>query len=423
MLTERARKAEFVELLLEDGLSAAGLSTVDRAFCRELVFGVVRWQAALDELISRKASRGKPPAEVRDILRLGLYQLFWLERVPDHAVLNESVELTRAAGFGRQSGFVNAVLRGYARERVETEALLEELRNSTPAIGWSHPDWLVEKWQRQFGETTTNALLEWNNKPPPAFARVNTLRVDAARLLESWRLKEDVSYDLVTRDWLPENLIFELKQHAPLPSLESFRNGWFYVQDPSTVLAATIVNPQAGESILDFCAAPGGKTTLIAQLAADKARIWAQDLSTSRLKLLRENCHRLGVSSIARIFMANDREAIVGSERFDKVLVDAPCSNTGVMRRRVDLRWRIKSEVLQQLGDTQLTLLQQAADFVKPNGRLIYSTCSLEPEENCQLIERFLQSRDGFSLDYERQLTPQIDRVDGAYVAAMTNAG
>ncbi|MGP8019487.1 MAG: RsmB/NOP family class I SAM-dependent RNA methyltransferase, partial [Limisphaerales bacterium] len=281
------------------------------------------------------------------------------------------------------------------------------------------------------------------------------------KLVEKWR-EENVEYDFVRRDWLEENLVFELKSHPPLASLESFQQGWFYVQDPGTLLAPRELNPRPGETILDFCAAPGGKTTFMAQLMNNRGRIVAQDVSEERLKLIRENCVRLGVTCVETILNptsptphpgplpsgegelssagrrngcnSSSKESSVavpspggkgqgeGGRVFDRILVDAPCSNTGVMRRRVDLRWRIQPQEISRLQQTQLDLLKRTAPRLKPGGILVYSTCSLEPEENQEVVKQFLHEHKDFKLGSERELLSFRDNVDGAFVAALVKA-
>jgi 16S rRNA (cytosine967-C5)-methyltransferase len=430
-----SRQTEFTEDLLERELANAKLSPLDRGLCHEIVYGIVRWQATLDWLIARKTNGREQKPALQNLLRLGLYQIFWLDRIPDHAAVHETVELAKQNGFGPQAGFVNAILRGYLREFDETKKILAELKISNPAIGWSHPEWLVEKWQKRFGVEKTTQLLEWNNTPPKNFARVNTLKIYAGKLIEKWRA-ENVEYDFVRRDFFGravspltadgahgvtrptdfENLVFELKSHPPLDSLASFCDGWFYIQDPSTLLAACKLDPQSGETILDLCAAPGGKTTFIAQLMRNEGRIVASDLSEERLKLVQENCQRLGVSCVETI---QNSKLKTQNLKFDRILADAPCSNTGVMRRRVDLRWRISPEEILRLRQTQLDLLKLAATELKPGGVLIYSTCSLEPEENSEVVKEFLRAHENFKLENERELLPFADNVDGAYVARL----
>jgi 16S rRNA (cytosine967-C5)-methyltransferase len=415
ILQRRQTHNEFTENLLESAFAQTRLSSADRGLCQELVYGVIRWQATLDWLIARKTDGREQKAALQNLLRLGLYQIFWLDRIPDHAAVHETVELAKRDGFGAQAGFVNAVLRGYLREAGETKKLLAELKTTQPAIGWSHPEWLVSRWQKRWGAERTTQLLEWNNTPPKIFARVNRLKTDAGKLLEKWR-EEDVEYDFVRRDWLEENLIFELKSHPPLARLESFQQGGFYIQDPGTLLAPCILAPQPGETILDFCAAPGGKTTFIAQLMNNQGRIVAHDVSEERLKLVRENFARLGVTCAEAI---QNSELKTQNSKFDRILVDVPCSNTGVMRRRVDLRWRIQPEEIERLRAMQQDLLDRAASAVKSGGVLVYSTCSLEPEENQEVVKRFLDEHRNFKLEFERELLPFVGGVDGAFVARL----
>ena len=459
VLQQRRAGGGFLEDLLENALHGAPLSHADRGLCQEITYGVVRWQATLDWLIARKTGGREQKPALQNLLRLGLYQIFWLDRIPNHAAVHETVELAKQNGFGTQAGFVNAILRGCLREQDETRKLLAGLKISQPALGWSHPEWLVARWQQRWGIEKTASLLGWNNTPPKTFARVNTLKFrrdelhesqtagggasvpasrlvrslalpkDAGDLLARWR-GENVEYDFVRRNWLEENLVFELKSHPPLKSLASFRDGWFYIQDPGTLLAVCQLGPRPGETILDFCAAPGGKTTFIAQLMNNQGRIVAQDVSDERLKWVQENCARLGVTCV-EVLERRSPTRLVGVQasacapdtlkrelqQFDRVLVDAPCSNTGVMRRRVDLRWRIQPEEIKRLSAAQLDLLQQAATQVKPGGVLVYSTCSLEPEENGEVVKQFLSEHAGFKLESERELLPFADNVDGAYVA------
>jgi 16S rRNA (cytosine967-C5)-methyltransferase len=313
---------------------------------------------------------------------------------------------------------VNAILRGYLRETEPTRKALADLKDTNPGTGFSHPQWLVEKWQKRFGAESARRLLEWNNTAPKTFARVNTLKTDATRVIEAWRT-EDVDYDFVRQgyDSRLENLAFEFKSHPPLKWLKSFQDGWFYVQDPSTLLAPFELAPRLGESILDLCAAPGGKTMFIAQMMNNDGRVVACDVSDERLALIRENSQRLGVTCVQTILAS--QLSITSDQKFDRILIDAPCSNTGVLRRRVDLRWRVTPEEVLRLQQSQLDLLRSGAAMLKPGGTLVYSTCSLEPEENSVVLQRFLEERKEFKLESERELLPFVDNVDGAFVARL----
>jgi 16S rRNA (cytosine967-C5)-methyltransferase len=409
VLRQRQPSGDYVEKSLDRELEKHPLSGPDRALCQELVYGMVRWQGTLDWLLAQKTGGRTQNVSIRALLHLGLYQLFWLDRIPDHAAVHETVELAKRLGFGPRAGFINAILRGYVREREQTRKALEVLKKSDPAIGYSHPKWLVERWEKLWGAKQTVHLLALNNKPSPVFARVNRLKTEVTRLTERWK-EEGVEFVESEYDWTDPHSVFELRSHPPLAKLGSFQDGWFYVQDPSTLLAVHQLDPQPGETILDLCAAPGGKTCFMAQRMRNKGRIVARDVQPERLKLLEENCRRLGATCVE----ISDAPGL-----FDRILVDAPCSNTGVLRRRVDLRWRIQPGEIERLSKDQANLLDRAAMELKPGGRLIYSTCSLEPEENKEVVQSFLKSHSNFELENERQLMPFTEDVDGAYVASL----
>jgi 16S rRNA (cytosine967-C5)-methyltransferase len=415
-LLQRDAGGDFMETRLEAALAESRLSAADRHLCQELAYGIVRWQATLDWLIARKTAGRVQMPMLQNLLRLGLYQIFWLDRIPDHAAVNETVELARQSGLHSQAGFVNAVLRGYLRESEATQRLLVELKTQQPYLGYSHPEWLVDRWQKRWGADRAAQLMEWNNRPPKSFARVNTLKADPAKLLTQWR-DEGVEYDFVRKDWIEENLVFELKSHPPFGQLPSFQQGLFYVQDPSTLLAARELDPQRGESVLDLCAAPGGKLTYLAQLMGNEGRLLAHETAPERLKLIEQNCARLGVTCVQTVLPStlNSQPSTV----FDRILIDAPCSNTGVMRRRVDLRWRIRPKEIGRLRATQAELLRQAASLLKQGGTLVYSTCSLEPEENGEVVNGFLGEHPDFRLERTRELLPFVEGVDGTYVVRL----
>jgi 16S rRNA (cytosine967-C5)-methyltransferase len=411
ILRRHGSGGEYVEKLLENELAERSLTPPDRALCQELVYGMVRWQMTLDWLIAQKTGNRPQNATLRLLLQLGLYQIFWLQRIPNHAAVHETVELGKRLGFGAQAGFLNAVLRGFIREREATILQLENLKKSDPPLGYSHPAWLVERWQARWGGAHTAQLLEWNNTPPPLFARLNLLMADFAALAAAWQ-QEGVEFEEQHWDWTGPNTMFKLRSHPPLPRCQSFQRGFFYVQDPSTLLAAAELNARPEEHILDMCAAPGGKTVYLAQRMQNLGRIEARDNQPARLNLVRENCDRLGVTCVE---FPGSRQ----NQPFDRILVDAPCSNTGVMRRRVDLRWRIKPGEIERLREAQQALLEEAAPQLKAGGTLVYSTCSLESEENETVVRAFLDGRADFKLEAQRQLLPFADGVDGAYVARL----
>ena len=391
--------------LLERALADSSLSGPDRAFVTELFYGYLRQKLALEFLVSQLAS--KPPRPlVANILTLGLYQLFFL-KTPAHAAVNESVGLTKAHAAGAEARFVNAILRRAERERDALTGQLEATRKTEPWIYYSHPEWLWKHWAERFGDDQTAALCEWNNQPPEIYIRINTLKTSMK--------PTDVSTEPTSHP-----LCWRVRDAAGLFQSRAFQNGEFYVQDPSTLAAVDLLDPQSGESVLDMCAAPGGKTTYIAQKMQNRGRIIAADSSNSRLSLVAENCRRLGVEIVATLACEGTRlDRCLRGELFERVLVDAPCSNTGVIRRRADLRWRIEEREIQRLAELQQKLLASAAKFVKPSCPIVYSTCSLEPEENEGVVEGFLVSHPDFKCVAMRSLLPPRDKMDGAFVASL----
>ena len=390
------------------------LSGPDRGLCQELVLGVIRRLATLDWLIEQKTDGRRQQPLAQTLLRLGLYQIFFLDRVPDHAAVNEMVNIARQHDLDRQSGFINAVLRNCLREREAWVKRLEELRERQPAIGYSHPQWLVQRWQGRWADC--RPLLEWNNQPSPIYARRNTLRATVGELEAQWE-SEEIIFEAATFPWLGAGLMYRIEVNGSPAALTSFEEGKFYIQDPSTLASIQELDPRSGENILDLCAAPGGKATAIAQRMQDSGSVLATDIDDTRLTRLRENIDRLGITCIQP--MPLHRVDLNTAGPFDRVLVDAPCSNTGVMRRRVEVRWRLRARELPVLARKQLDLLKRAAKLLKPGGVLVYSTCSLETEENEEVIETFLKIHRHYRQETARTITPMKDGVDGAFVARL----
>jgi 16S rRNA (cytosine967-C5)-methyltransferase len=367
LLNEWARTRRLADELLAE---RAGLAPADRGLTQELFYGCLRYRLALDFLIASVA--GKPPRPVvAHLLHLGLYQLHYLRQAP-HAAVHATVELAKRRVSAPEARFVNAVLR---------QANPDSLNQADPWIRLSHPRWLYERHGA--------AWCEWNNQPPPVYARG----------LHPW---PGVLEPTAFHPWCYR--VVDPQRFFAAP-------GKYYVQDPSTLIAVDVLDPQPGEAILDLCAAPGGKTTHIAQKMQNRGQIIAADSSNVRLGKVTENCRRLGITIVATVACANGR--CLRGRQFDRVLVDAPCSNTGVLRRRVDLRWRLRSEELRRLAEVQKKLLATAATLVKPGGVLVYSTCSLEPEENEQVVAT---APAGWTIEEQRASVPPRDAMDGAFV-------
>ncbi|MDP6893655.1 MAG: transcription antitermination factor NusB, partial [Verrucomicrobiota bacterium] len=271
-----------VERILSNALIDSKLSPKDSNLCRELVSGCVRWRRLLDWLINRHTNKNKQKPTIQEILRLGLYQIFFLNRIPEHAIVNESVILAKANNHTRQSGFINALMRRFLREKSSVFKVISQLQDEQPALGQSHPDWLFEKWEQRWGREKAIRLLEWNNQPAPTYARLNRLNKETEHLVKRWESEkvEAIPFDC---DWAKQGTIYQLRKHPKIETLQSFRDGLFYIQDPSTLLSVDFLKPQTGQKILDLCAAPGGKTSLIADRINNHGEITSTDINKSRL--------------------------------------------------------------------------------------------------------------------------------------------
>jgi 16S rRNA (cytosine967-C5)-methyltransferase len=387
------------------GLSAkAALTPSDRAFALELFYGVLRNLTLLDFWV-RCLRALRVESDLRDILRLGLYQLFLL-KTAQHAAVHETVELAPK----RQRTIINAILRAATRQRSD---LLARARAQPLFVRTSHPQFLVERWLQHFGLEQAEKLCEWNNLPAPVYARVNLLRIDRTEFLRRYPESRP----------LPDNPNFVEIDSFPSDALE---RGHCYIQDPSTAIACQLLDPKPGERILDACAAPGGKTGYIAQLMENPGTIVACDRDPERLQILKENMARLGVSNV-RILRHDWTHGHVPSKiasiaSFDRILIDAPCTNTGAMRRRVDLRWRLRRIDFSRMQQRQLEIVRALIPLLKPKGGLVYSTCSLEPEENEEIVRRISAETPILHLEAERISLPFRDGFDGAYAARLTRS-
>jgi 16S rRNA (cytosine967-C5)-methyltransferase len=408
---------EIIEKLLKN---AAGMPDRDKRLTRELILGTLRWESALGFLLD-KLTRSRPQKpKIRWILILGLYQIFYLTRIPGHAAVSESVQLTRSNGAAHASGFVNAMLRQALRSEKEFRDALSALKNEDPATAFSHPDWLVEKWIQREGLERTLQLLEWNNQAPSTFARLRP-GWEAFMDQEGGDLFESLDPETLSRlDWVQPEEVALVKSSSAWRSSNGFTHGKVYIQDPSTLLAPRLLNPQPGDLTLDVCSAPGGKSAVLWDLMKENGTLILEDLPGSRMNRLQENLERLGLMGKCEIQPADPDPSQTGLNDirlYDKILIDAPCSNTGVLRRRIDLRRRIQPDSVDRLRTLQKALVIRSAARLKPGGQMVYSTCSLEPDENQQVTEWFGSQFPDFTLLQQRQLTPVDNQVDGAYAA------
>lgn len=398
----------FADLLLDRVFSKnPKLRVLDRAFISELVLGTLRWRSRLDLAIHRAAKfpEKKIDPKLLHLLRLGTYQILFLDRVPSFAAVNESVRLAKAAFQSEKiSGFTNAVLRSVARQKgQESFPSFEKQPVEYITQVLSHPRWMVECWVREFGADMARKMCEANNLRPPFTVRANILKTTRKILQE--RLAEAGLHSLPA-PYSPEGLILQESFWPPEEPL--FQEGFYLVQDEASQIVAHLVNPQPGERVLDACAAPGGKTTHLAQLMKDQGEIISLDLYGPKIEWIRDNCRRMGIR-IVMVFRADASKPLPFPEEFlfDRILVDAPCTGLGTLHRHPEAKWRLKPQDVERLQRLQATLLENLRTRLKPGGVLVYSTCTVTREENDFVVEGFLSSHKDFHLEDLRLIVPQ----------------
>jgi len=378
------------------------LEEVEKALSQELAYGVIRWKLLLDEVIRQYSKRDphKISKSIGNILRLGLYQLLHMDRIPEYAVVDESVKLAKNFCKGNATGFVNAVLREFLRKK-KAIALPENDPVSALSISTSHPLELVQRWVKLWGIDQVRILCEAGNTRPRWVLRTNLLKTTRSALVR--RLKGE---GLEVAESPEHRLAIRLKGTYPLARLESFREGLFQVQDESMQKVIDELELEPHLKVLDLCSAPGTKATAMAERMLDQGMILALDRSLPRMFLLLDNMRRLGIHSIRSVIADARLVQSISRTSFDRILVDAPCSNTGVLNRRVEARWRFSLSDLKRLSNLQMEILEAALKVMKPGGLLVYSTCSIDPSENEELVQRVLKGKSDVELLTEQTFFP-----------------
>jgi 16S rRNA (cytosine967-C5)-methyltransferase len=431
----------------------------------DLVFGTLRNRRAIDTIIAKfsgrpvKSTGRRPLREIQggllNIIRVGTYELLYCPLTEQYAIVNEAVTSAKATGGAKQSGFVNAVLRQITRHinnrqvplsegdphrilvadvetgcQFDTDFLPDYRINPAEYLGtvFSLPQWLVTGWLAEFGEESTRQICLASNRRPSVYIRPNSLRTTTEALAKKLDA-EDVGFEIVD-----DAGMIRIKSPHDITRLPGFSEGLFTVQDITASKPVKMLNPKQGWKILDLCAAPGTKTTQLAEVTGDlpheivkyvisrgEAKIIATDIDNRRLEMVRENITRLGINDVD---IVPYEELLNPQSRFDCILLDVPCSNTGVLSRRIETRYRINPEVIKKLSDTQAGLLETAAKLVGPTGKICYSTCSIEKTENSEQIEDFLKQNQNFSLESEQLTLPSAENFDhdGGYVAVLSKS-
>lgn len=380
----------YSNISLNSALEASSLDTRDKAFATKLVYGVLENTVYLDCIIDScsRVKANKLEAEVRCLLRMALYQMTFLE-TPDSAAVNETVNLAKKLKLFRATGFINGLLRGFIRNGKQVklpDRKKDELKYF--CVKYSCPMWLVKLWQKSYGSEICESILESLSERPPIFARVNTTKITDQRLAEELK-QEGISADI--SDVLPDCLV--LSDTGSLKENSQYKRGEFHVQDGSSQLCCTIAAPKSGDKVYDVCAAPGGKSFTLAEIMDNKGEVVSCDLHPHRVKLIAEGAQRLGLDCIK----PSVRDALAEDENADcdLVLCDVPCSGLGIIRRKPEIRQKSESEIA-QLPELQYKILTSSSRLVKKGGRLVYSTCTLNPAENASVIEKFLDEHNDF---------------------------
>lgn len=427
VLLDVSQKDAYANIALARELTKHTVTEQDRRFLTELVYGVVKTAPTLDWMIQKYVTRAKKsiaPA-IWTILQMGFYQLRFMDKVPPSAACNESVNLAKKYGHQGTVKFVNAVLRASIRTP-EKIVYPDQDKNLARwmSLTYFHPEWLVKRWIARYGKDGADKLCRMNNEPPALSLRTNTLKTTRDKLC-AYLTQEGIEHTV--SDWTEEGIL--CIGHPSLNTFAPLQSGECQVQDESSMVVAHAVAPKAGDLVIDTCAAPGGKSTHMAQLMKNQGKILSFDIHEHKLAKIGENAARLGITIIETT--AKDALTLPGEwkDKADCVLVDAPCSGLGVLRRKPDSRWRKSEELLTELPKLQLAILSQASECVKAGGTLVYSTCTIEPEENQEVVEAFLQDHTDFVLEeipckktsQEKwiQFLPHIDHTDGFFLARM----
>ncbi len=419
LLKVESRKA-YADILLDQTLSDATLNERDRALLTELTYGTLRWRASIDARLNRQLHRSLSAtnAFVRNLLRVTVYQLLFLDKIPDYAAVNEAVDLAKNHGGGQTAGFVNGVLRNLLRQ-THRPAFAEADDRSTAALvaAYSHPEWLVRRWLEQFGSAEACALMRANNERAPLILRANRLRCSRDNLLARLR-QQGIAASAAPRS--PEGILLE--KGSSIENLPGFAEGWFQVQAESSQLVGYLLGPMERECILDACAAPGSKTLHIAELINDTGQVIALDKSARGTARIRENVARLNMGSV-QIMRADASEELPAelSEPYDRILVDAPCSGLGTLRAHPEIKWLRQASDIRRLSKLQSKILDRVAGYLKANGVLVYSTCTVAHEENERVVEEFLLLHKEFELEDAARYLPDSAKlmVCGKYFQAL----
>ncbi len=441
ILNRVERTDSYLDKLLDYEMKNSELIGPDKALLFEIVHGVIRWMGRLDWVLNGfyKGQFSKAIPNLKNGLRVALYQILFLDRVPDYAAVNEAVEFVKKLQGQKPADLTNAILRNIVRSKngIRYPDPNEDLIGYLSAY-YSHPSWMVKRYLTRFGREETEKLLTANNEKPFLTLKINSVKTNP---VEFKSLLDSVNLRFLPGKYLPE--FFKLQNLTNITAWEYYGKGYFNIQDESAGLACRLLDVRQGMKVLDMFAAPGGKTAYIASLMNDEGEITAMDRFESRLSILDKNMERLGFKSI-KTFAADAMEFSPGSRLqsgndglFDRVLADVPCSGTGTLSKKPDIKWKRDLIDISRMNENQLKYITKAASLVKPEGYFVYSTCSIEPEENFSIVEKFLNNNTNYQLISAKgifpdelvdehgciQTLPHVHQMDGAFAAKIWRVG
>ena len=408
-------KGAYANIELAKTLRQENFSDLDRRFCTELVYGTIKTAVSLDWKLQKYLSRPieKVDAKILAVLRLGMYQIFFMDRVPESAAVNESVEIAKKISGIGASKFVNGVLRNVLRSPDKSKFPEGDDAESI-ALATFHPTWLVKLFVEEFGLETAKKICAADNVEPPLCLRVNFLKTSREKILTELK---NLGLEVAESKIAPEGII--CKSHGALDKLKILKVGLCQVQDESSIFAAHFLNPQAEDFVIDCCAAPGGKSTHMAELMQNRGKIIAVDIHAHKIEHIKQNAKRLGIKIIEPVLMDARQIGDKYFEQADKVLIDAPCSGLGVIRRKADLRLKKNPADLEKLPELQFEILESGAKALKVGGVLVYSTCTILKRENEEVVNKFLSANKNFELLETKNFLPHIDGTDGFFCAKL----
>ncbi|MCX7877229.1 MAG: 16S rRNA (cytosine(967)-C(5))-methyltransferase RsmB [Ignavibacteria bacterium] len=415
ILTRVERTDSYLDKLIDfEVRNAEFLNDYDKSLLNEICHGVIRWMRRLDWFLNGfyRGNWEKCTPDIKNAMRVALYQMLFLSKIPDFAAVNEAVEFVKKISTQRHADVVNGLLRTIIRTKNELVYPTREIDEvNYLGIMQSHPNWMVKRWINRFGFDEAEKLAEANNKRPILTLRINTYKKNPDEVLKYFDEK-----GIVYRKCKYLDNFVTVRLMSKIYLDEGFQEGFYTVQDESAGLPSVLLNPSENDLILDMCAAPGGKSTHIAQITNNKAKIYSVDKYEPKIKMIRDNAKRLGFSNLE--FICDDvlepAGEVLKDMKFDKVLLDAPCSGLGVLSKKPEIRWKREPEDILQLGEYQKKLLQKAGEYVKPGGVVVYSTCTTEPEENQEVVKEFLEKNPNFRVDHaSKYINSELVNSDG----------